>query len=108
MIASMVSASIEPLTRSPPSLPEHRFRFGMFAKQPAIDQRRQIFATLGGKFKAVMDRIARRHRGADRTVFGVSRTCEASLKKAGPKEKEQGEKPCSKNCVDPISPKSWI
>jgi hypothetical protein len=22
-----------------------------------------------------------------------------------PKKKEQGEKPCSKNCVDPISPK---
>jgi hypothetical protein len=24
------------------------------------------------------------------------------------KKKEQGEKPCSKNCVDPISPKNWI
>jgi len=24
------------------------------------------------------------------------------------KKKEQGEKPCSKNCVDPISPKIWI
>jgi hypothetical protein len=23
-------------------------------------------------------------------------------------KKEQGDKPCSKNCVDPISPKSWI
>jgi hypothetical protein len=24
------------------------------------------------------------------------------------KKKEQGGKPCSKNCVDPISPKIWI
>jgi hypothetical protein len=24
------------------------------------------------------------------------------------KKKEQGGKPCSKNCVDPISPKNWI
>jgi hypothetical protein len=24
------------------------------------------------------------------------------------KKKEQGAKPCSKNCVDPVSPKSWI
>jgi hypothetical protein len=24
------------------------------------------------------------------------------------KKKEQGTKPCSKNCVDPISPKCWI
>jgi hypothetical protein len=23
-------------------------------------------------------------------------------------KKEQGAKPCSKNCVDPISPQSWI
>jgi hypothetical protein len=23
-------------------------------------------------------------------------------------KKEQGEKPCSKNCVDPISPQNWI
>ena len=24
------------------------------------------------------------------------------------KEKEQGAVPCSENCVDPISPQSWI
>jgi hypothetical protein len=24
------------------------------------------------------------------------------------RKKEQGGKPCSKNCVDPISPKIWI
>jgi hypothetical protein len=29
-------------------------------------------------------------------------------KKAAQKKKEQGTKPCSKNCVDPISPKYWI
>jgi hypothetical protein len=23
-------------------------------------------------------------------------------------KKEQGAKPCSKNCVDPVSPKNWI
>jgi hypothetical protein len=28
--------------------------------------------------------------------------------KPAPKKKEQGGKPCSKNCVDPISPKIWI
>jgi hypothetical protein len=28
--------------------------------------------------------------------------------KPAQKKKEQGGKPCSKNCVDPISPKIWI
>ena len=42
--------------------PEHLFGFGMFAEQPAVDQRREIFATLGGELEAALDRIAwRRH-----------------------------------------------
>ena len=36
---------------------EHRPRFGMRVEQPAIDQRRQILATLGGQFKTSLDRI---------------------------------------------------
>jgi hypothetical protein len=31
----------------------------MFAEQPAIDQRRQILATLGGEFKAALDQVRR-------------------------------------------------
>jgi hypothetical protein len=36
---------------------------------------------------------------------GATRKPNASLPQ---KKKEQGGKPCSKNCVDPISPKIWI
>jgi hypothetical protein len=35
--------------------PEHRFRLRVFAEQPAIDQRRQILATLGGQFETALD-----------------------------------------------------
>src|SRR5580704_4779545 len=38
--------------------PEHRLGFRVFAKQPAIDQRRQILATLGGQFETVLDRTS--------------------------------------------------
>ena len=34
---------------------KHRLRFGVLAKQPAIDQRRQILATLGGTFETAFD-----------------------------------------------------
>src|SRR5712671_6166626 len=37
--------------------PEHRYRFGVFGMQTAIDQRRQIVAAQGGDFKAPLDRI---------------------------------------------------
>jgi hypothetical protein len=44
-----------------------------------------------------------------RASFRMQRTSpaakETSLRK---RKKEQGGKPCSKNCVDPISPKIWI
>jgi hypothetical protein len=39
----------------------------------------------------------------------VSTSLENALKENPlQKKKEQGEKPCSKNCVDPISPQNWI
>ncbi len=36
---------------------EHHSCFGMRVEQAAIDQRRQILATLGGDFKTSLDRI---------------------------------------------------
>jgi hypothetical protein len=63
--------------------------------------------TLCGQFKAALDRIGSRHR------FSVSkkrarRKPDFKQSKARSKEKRAGRKPCSKNCVDPISPKIWI
>jgi hypothetical protein len=57
-------------------VPEHRFGFRVFAEQAAVDQRRQILATLCGWFEALLDRIGVCH--------------QKSIAK-----KEQGEKPCS-------------
>jgi len=44
-----------------------------------------------------------------RASFRMQRTSPAAKETSLPqKKKEQGGKPCSKNCVDPISPKIWI
>jgi hypothetical protein len=81
----------------------------VFAKQPPIDQRRQMLTSLGGQFKAVRDRIASRI---------VSASCKRRAEGKPAKKREQGTSPASKkkeqgaspaqNCVDPISPKMWI
>jgi hypothetical protein len=42
---------------------------------------------------------------------GVIEQCGAGIfrhRRNTAQKKEQGAKPCSKNCVDPISPKNWI
>jgi hypothetical protein len=54
----MVSASIDPPDEVAAFAPEHRLRFRVFAKQAAIDQRRQILATQRGQLKTVLDRIS--------------------------------------------------
>ena len=96
-----------PLGLTPTLASEHGFRLGVFEKQPAIDQRRQILAPFGGDLKTVLDRIGRcRHA---RVALNWSSQVSASVPKtASRKKKEQGELPCSKNCVDPISRESWI
>ena len=60
-------------------------------EQPAIDHRRQILAALGRQLKASFDWIWRCHHCRLRS----------SLKEKLIQKKEQGAKPCSKNCVDP-------
>jgi hypothetical protein len=40
---------------------EHRSRLGMFAKQPVVDERRQVFTTPGSEFEAALDQIFRCH-----------------------------------------------
>ena len=82
-------------------MPEHRFGFRVFAEQAAVDQRRQILATLCGWFEALLDRIGVCHQK------GIAKK-EQGEKPCSERKKEQGEKPCSENCVDPISPKIWI
>ncbi|MBV9981934.1 hypothetical protein [Bradyrhizobium sp.] len=82
---------------------EHRFGFGMRAKQPVIDQRRYVRATLGSQFKAAPDRMAHlsasRSRDVTRDHVGAGRCCGRL-----PKKEEQGSVPCSRNCVDPVFP----
>jgi hypothetical protein len=45
-----------------------------------------------------------------KTISKKGSRAQSLLQKNKPaqKKKEQGGKPCSKNCVDPISPKIWI
>src|SRR5919204_1978133 len=73
----------------------------MLGKQPSIDERRQIFASLCGQFETVLDRTAGRH---------VARIADVASDQIGLQEKMEftkkraGRKPCSKNCVDPVYP----
>ncbi|MGA7803542.1 hypothetical protein [Bradyrhizobium sp.] len=76
-------------------------RFGMFAEQTAIDLRCQIVATRGRQFEAVLDIVAAGHFAG--TVHHARAMLRMILRK-----KEQGTKPCSRNCVDPVDPAIWI
>jgi len=46
----------------------------------------------------------------DKSISKKGSSAQALLQRTSlpQKKKEQGGKPCSKNCVDPISPKNWI
>jgi hypothetical protein len=83
----------------------------VFAEQAAIDQRRQILAALGGKLETVLDWIGWNRHFLRCELMGArnlpERSCNERSCKASQK-KEQGGKPCSKNCVDPIYPKILI
>jgi hypothetical protein len=101
--------------------PEHRLGFRVFTKQAAIDSKRQVPTTLGSQFKTEVDQV-----GWCRHVrcFGPNTLCfEAifltrsgilcagqpwTISRGTDRKKRAGHKPCSKNCVDPISPKNWI
>jgi hypothetical protein len=72
---------------------EHRLGFRMFAKQPAIDQRRQILATLGGEFKAVLDQACCRHAGC--VVMEIS---SRHPEKQISKKKSRARSPAQKLC----------
>lgn len=74
---------------------EHRSRFGMFAKQACIDQRRQILATLRGQLEASMNEIGQTAAPRAAVVRQVVSTS---------KKKSRAKAPL-KNCVDPLSPK---
>ena len=84
----------------PAFAPEHRFGFRVFAKQAAIDQRFGCGVNwMGGGFlKDQLEKTEQRARPA---------TKETSLPQKKQKKKEQGRKPCSKNCVDPIFPRKF-
>ena len=85
-------------------VPEHRFGFRVFAEQAVVDQRRQILATLRGQFETVLDQIGVCHHFRLVLKRTVQRFVQTSCRRAS-RKKEQGAKPCSENCVDPISPK---
>jgi hypothetical protein len=76
----------------------------MLAEQPAIDQRRQILATLGGEFKRVLDRVG--CRGHARYV--VTEIFPGVLKNKYLEKKSRASSPALKIVSTLFPRKIWI
>jgi hypothetical protein len=107
----LVSASNDPF-KVIGLAPKHRFGLRVFAKQTAIDRWRQSSQRTAVSSKLRCVRLVGTIACA-LLLTASENSFNATQKTAGHRacaktKKEQGRKPCSKNCVDPISPKIWI
>jgi hypothetical protein len=73
---------------------KHRFGFGVFAEEAAIDQRRQILAALGGEFETVRNEIGRG--GHLCFVFNTAVIFAGVIAREHREKKEQGASPALK------------